>query len=80
MPTMRKTLKKLRKLYYELGEDKARIMINSHLFEAMEIAARNPFATGEIIRLLVRKCILKSLFEIWWIRSKTTTVKGRRVI
>ena len=69
-----KTLKKLRKLYHqiikeELGEDEARMMVKSHPFEAIEIAARNPFAAGEVIRLLAHKCILKPLFKIWWIKN-----------
>ncbi|KAF8904709.1 kinase-like domain-containing protein [Gymnopilus junonius] len=52
------TLRKLRKMYFsimqeELGEDEAKWTINSHLFEAIEIAARNPMNSSSIITLLL---------------------------
>ena len=63
------TLRKLRKRYREiieeeLGAEEANAMANSHLYEAIEIAARNPMHSSAIVNLLVRRCIKGALFEV----------------
>jgi Phosphotransferase enzyme family len=63
------TLRKFRRLYRriveeELGREEADAMVNSHLYEAIDIAARNPMHSAAIVNLLVRRCIQEPLFEV----------------
>ena len=63
------TLRKFRRLYREiieeeLGEHEAGAMVNSHLYEAIDIAARNPVHSAAIVNLLARRCIPEPLFEV----------------
>ncbi|PFH45300.1 hypothetical protein AMATHDRAFT_44171 [Amanita thiersii Skay4041] len=62
-------LRKLRALYChiveeEFGAEVSKGMMNSHLYEAIEIACRNPMNASSIICLLARRLIRGPLFNI----------------
>ncbi|PFH46515.1 hypothetical protein AMATHDRAFT_154639 [Amanita thiersii Skay4041] len=68
-------LRGLRALYHsiveeEFGADAAKGMINSHLYEAIEIACRNPMNASSIINLLARRLIKGPLFDIVFVRDE----------